>query len=111
MIAPLSGLEFPAAARARFADAIEAALDCGDVDTAAHLIDLLDLADGDTDLEPCEAGDDGCHYFLCGGREGWGYGSYAQGAVPEYGDDQSEGPLASWTGRSYSGWHSLPWGA
>lgn len=69
----------------------------------AATIEVLDTVDGDPDLEPCEAGDDGCHYLRLGDREGWGYERHSHGACPEYGDDQSEGPL-NFVGKPYAGW-------
>lgn len=73
------------------------------------LIDLLDDADGDADLEPCPAGDDGLHYYQSGYREGWGYPD-DPGIVPIYGVDQSAGPL-NCIGRPHSGYSATSWGA
>lgn len=63
------------------------------------LIDLLDHADGDTDLEPeedrCLAGDDGCapvHDIL--GKLAWGSPDEDRGRlIPRYAVDQTTGPI------------------
>ena len=67
-------------------------------DEIERLLALLDIIDGDCDLEPeddmCAAGDDGCGYFSCGSVSGWG--SIAEATlptIPQYGADQSEGPI------------------
>lgn len=78
---------------------------------AERLIAMLDELDGDPDVEPCEAGDDGCHYLdICPGKGGWGHASDSVGAAPEYGEDQSAGPLNS-MGRPITYFRTLPWGA
>lgn len=79
------------------------------LDAVHAMIEQLDAMDGDPDLEPCPAGDDGCHYFILGGKEGWGYNcDESDGPVPAYGDDQSEGPLDS-LGRSSPGYEARAW--
>jgi len=104
---PLARDPFP-----RVSAKIEAALESGDdeaVNAAVAAIDLLDRLDGDPDLEPCLAGDDGCHYFDCGRREGWGSEwSDDGGECASYGDDQSEGPINS-VGLPWSGYETHAW--
>jgi hypothetical protein len=85
-------------------DAIEAAAFA----LSDEIIRVLDRADGDPDLEPCEAGDDGLHYFRNGYTEGWGYDWSDDLGAPVYGEDQSEGPLSQ-LGRPYTGYHTVAW--
>ena len=70
---------------------------------ASRLIDRLDALQGDPELEPCEAGDDGLHYFQSGHRAGWGYWQGEGSAMPEYGADQSQPPL-NWPGTYHAPW-------
>lgn len=98
--------------RPRLEAAIDAAVH-GEADlpewVIAAAIDLLDVVDGDPDLEQCEAGDDGCYYFVAGGRAGWGYDLADYGVTCEYGEDQSA--ALDRFGKPFAGWDRLPWGA
>lgn len=65
-----------------------------------RLIATLDLADGDTDLEPeedaCAAGDDGCGALLLDGQTVWGSDHdepYRNTPRPIYGINQTRLPL------------------
>jgi hypothetical protein len=70
-------------------------------DLTERLIDQLDAIDGDPDLEReqdhCDAADDGCGAAISHGAVRWGSEwDSKDGLVPEYGVDQTQGPVGRW---------------
>ncbi len=67
-----------------------------------RLIEILDVYDGDPDLEPeedrCRAADDGCGRYVMHGHVFWGSVHDEDGVrIPHYGPDQTAGPIdKSW---------------